>query len=112
MLYLLYEIYHGFFIFQRGWIFVADIKRIMICLPVSLLQEVDGVMDLEKKNRSELIREAMRFYLEERKKSRLREQMRRGYLEMAQINLSLAQEGFYSEEEVRVVIESKLVECC
>jgi len=66
----------------------------------------------ENKNRSELIREAMRFYLEEKKKSRLREQMRRGYLEMAQINLALAQEAYQYEEEVNIVIESKLMECC
>lgn len=90
---------------------MADNKRIIISLPISLLEEVDGITGEERTNRSQLIREAMRFYLEERKKSRLREAMRRGYLEMAQINLALAQEAFYYEEEVRVVIESKLVEC-
>lgn len=91
---------------------MADNKRIMISLPASLLEEVDGITGQDRTNRSQLIREAMRFYLEERKKSRLREEMRRGYLEMAQINLSLAQEAFSYEEEVRIVIESKLVECC
>lgn len=83
----------------------------MICLPDSLLEEVDGITGLEKKNRSELIREAMRFYLQERRKSLLREQMRRGYLEMAQINLFLAQEAFSYEEEVSLVIEHTLMEC-
>lgn len=90
---------------------MADNKRIIISLPISLLEEVDGITGEERTNRSQLIREAMRFYLEERKKSRLREELRRGYLEMAQINLTLAQEAFSYEEEVRVVIESKLVEC-
>lgn len=90
---------------------MAGTKRIMICLPDSLLEEVDGITGLEKKNRSELIREAMRFYLQERSRSLLREQMRRGYLEMAQINLSLAQEAFTHEEEVRLVIEHTLLEC-
>lgn len=102
----------SFAIFPTGVFLVADNKRIMISLPVSLLEEVDGITGQEKTNRSRLIREAMRFYLEERKKSRLREEMRRGYLEMAQINLALAQEAFFYEEEVRVEIESKLVECC
>ena len=91
---------------------MADSKRIMICLPVSLLEEVDGLTNLEKKNRSELIKEAMRFYLEERKKSHMREQMRVGYLEMARINLTLAKEFNYCEEEANSLIEGKIVECC
>ncbi|MDD2401074.1 MAG: ribbon-helix-helix protein, CopG family [Clostridia bacterium] len=91
---------------------MTDSKRIMICLPASLLEEVDGMISNENKNRSELIREAMRFYLEEKKKSRLREQMRIGYQEMACLNLSLAEESNYCEEEARLLIETKLVECC
>lgn len=87
-------------------------KRIVISLPTSLLEEVDGIINLENKNRSELIREAMRFYLEEKKKSRLREQMRIGYQEMAQLNLALARESCYCEEEASILIERKLAECC
>ena len=100
------------FYFQREWIFVADSKRIMVSLPTSLLEEVDGLINLEKKNRSELIREAMRFYLEEKRKSHMREQMRVGYLEMAQINLTLAEEFNYCEEEANSLIERKIGECC
>lgn len=91
---------------------MAGNRRIMICLPATLLEEVDVITSLEKMNRSELIREAMRFYLSEKKKSHLREEMRKGYLEMAQLNLLLAQEAFGCEEEVNTFIESKLVECC
>jgi CopG family transcriptional regulator/antitoxin EndoAI len=91
---------------------VTDSKRIMICLPVSLLNEVDGLTCLEKKNRSELIKEAMRFYLEERRKTHIKEQMRVGYLEMGRINLALADEFHYCEEEASLLIEKKLVERC
>lgn len=87
-------------------------RRIMICLPESLIEELDHMTGSENKNRSELMREAMRFYLAEKKKSRIREQMRRGYLEMAQINLAIAHEAYQYEEEVTIVIESKLMECC
>lgn len=87
-------------------------KRIIISLPDSLLEEVDGIINLENKNRSELIREAMRFYLKEKKKSRLREQMRIGYQQMAQLNLTLAEEACYCEEEASLLIERKLAECC
>lgn len=85
-------------------------KRIMISLPESLLEEVDVIVSIEKRNRSEFIREAMKLYLAERKRRSLREQMKRGYLEMAQINLGLAAESFYLENEVELRLERKLAE--
>lgn len=74
-------------------------KRIMISLPDHLLQEVDGIVEKEKSNRSEFIRQAMKLYLMERKKRVLRESMQRGYMEMAKINLHIALEAFQAEED-------------
>lgn len=74
-------------------------KRIMISLPQNLLQEVDGLAAKEKSNRSELIRQAMKMYLRERKKKFIRETMQKGYMEMANINLNIASEAFQAEEE-------------
>ncbi len=71
----------------------------MISLPTKLLQEVDGVVARENSNRSEFIRQAMRMYLQERKKRLIREMMQRGYMEMARINLNIASEAFEAEEE-------------
>jgi CopG family transcriptional regulator / antitoxin EndoAI len=79
---------------------MADLKRIMISIPDSLLQEVDGIIALEKRNRSEFVREAMRLYIEEKKRKEAREIMKRGYLEMAKINLVLAEEGLMAESEL------------
>ncbi len=88
---------------------MSCLKRIVISLPESLLKEVDGMVLLEQKNRSELVREAMRLYLAERRRLSLREQMKRGYQEMAHINLSLALEEFEAilEDEP----EEKLADC-
>lgn len=72
----------------------------MISLPDSLLEEVDGVVALENRNRSELIREAMHMYLQEIKRQRIREQLKQGYLEMARTNLALAEEALPAENEV------------
>ena len=74
-------------------------KRIMISLPHTLLEEVDGVVEMEKRTRSEFIREAMKLYLQERKKKKIREQMQDGYMEMAQLNLALANEAITVENE-------------
>ena len=73
---------------------MASVKRIMISLPESLLEEVDGLANTEQRNRSEFIREAMKCYIADKKKRSLREQMKKGYQEMAKINLSLAVENY------------------
>ncbi len=78
---------------------VHNTKRIMISLPDQLLQEVDGIVERENSNRSELIRQAMKLYLTERKKRVLRETMQRGYMEMAKINLHMSAEAFLAEQE-------------
>ena len=63
------------------------------------------MVDSEKKTRSEFIREAMRLYLQERKKRQIREKMQRGYLEMAKINLNLSREAVYAENESVLIAE-------
>ena len=83
----------------------GNTKRIMISLPQNLLQEVDGVVESEQLNRSELIREAMKLYLLERKKKTIREKMQKGYMEMANINLNLASESFLLEEEADSAVD-------
>lgn len=79
---------------------MAESKRIMISLPESLLAEVDGIVTVENRNRSEFIREAINSILHERRRKGIREQMRNGYLEMAQLNLAICRELFNVEQEV------------
>lgn len=78
---------------------MARTKRIMISLPQTLLKEVDGVVEMEKRTRSEFIREAMKLYLQERRKRQIRERMQEGYIEMARLNLALANEAISAENE-------------
>jgi CopG family transcriptional regulator/antitoxin EndoAI len=82
---------------------VGDLRRIMISLPDSLLEEVDGMVALEHTNRSELIRQAMRQYISARRRRELRDQMKQGYLAMATLNLALAEEGFACEQESQLL---------
>lgn len=90
---------------------MSGIKRIMISLPESLLEEVDGLATVERRNRSEFIREAMKLYIAERKRFTIREQMKRGYQEMAHINLALAMEYIDAEIDFQDLFEDKLAEC-
>ena len=57
---------------------VAELKKILVSLPDSLLQEVDAIVPIEKKNRSEFIREAMKLYIRERHRIEIREKMKKG----------------------------------
>lgn len=82
----------------------------MISLPDNLLREVDGIVAAEKLNRSEFIREAMKLYIQEKKRRTIREQMKKGYLEMAKINLALAGENFNVEHEVTRLFDGRLAE--
>ena len=82
----------------------------MISLPESLLAEVDGIVTIENRNRSEFIREAINSILHERRKKGIREQMRNGYLEMAQLNLAICRELFNVEQEVELYYEETSVE--
>ncbi|HEY8463782.1 MAG TPA: ribbon-helix-helix protein, CopG family [Bacillota bacterium] len=72
---------------------MVQAKRIMICLPDSLLQEVDGIVRRETGNRSEFIREAVRRLIEERHRTGTMEKYRLGYEAIGKLNLSLAEDG-------------------
>jgi len=80
----------------------------VVCLPESIIEEVDDIVSMEKKDRSDFIKEAIYTVLMERRKAGIREQMRQGYVEMAQINLSLARDLCQAEEEATLCYERKM----
>ncbi len=90
---------------------MSQLKKVLITVPDALLSEVDSLADSENRNRSELVREAMKMYLNVRKTQHEEEQMKQGYLKMADINLRIAQMCFQAEEETASAMEEKLAEC-
>jgi len=74
-------------------------RRIIVTISENLLSEVDDCMMRENRNRSEIVREAIVFYLQCRRKEMMVEYMKRGYIEMAPINLTIACEAAASLEE-------------
>jgi len=79
---------------------MAEVRRIMISIPSTLLKEVDGIIATDKLSRSQFVREAMRLYIEERKRKAFRDMMKKGYQEMAIINLTLAEEGLMADVDI------------
>jgi len=99
-----------FFYFILEVLALPASKRIIVTVPESLLSEVDYITEYECKNRSQIVREAITFYLGERKKVLMIEQMKKGYLEMAEINLTLASEDCGVEENTLRNLTQKLLE--
>lgn len=73
---------------------MADYQEIMVSVPSNLLQELDGlVMPDRGYDRSVFVMEALQRYIDEKKRRAIREELKQGYLEMAHLNLQLAEEG-------------------
>lgn len=89
---------------------MSQVKKILISVPDSLLQEVDAMVSHEKSNRSRLIQRAVMLYIKERKKAELKEQMKKGYREMADINLRLAEICFPADSVSEFCCEETLAE--
>jgi len=90
---------------------VAELKKILVSLPDSLLREVDEIVAMEKKNRSEFIREAMKLYIRERHKIEIREKMKQGYEEMARINVELTEIAMSCDTQALEEYENILSKC-
>lgn len=88
---------------------LAVTRRIMITMPAQLLEEVDGFVHAVKGNRSKIIREAMRLYLETEKRRHIHDALKRGYLEMAEVNLQIARESFVLESEAMEMLPRRMV---
>ncbi|WP_181350152.1 CopG family ribbon-helix-helix protein [Thalassobacillus sp. CUG 92003] len=79
--------------------------EIVIRIPENLLEEVDGFLQFENSDRSDFMCQATKMYLREKKQRQIRESMRRGYMEMAKINLNIASEAFQAEEEAENTLD-------
>ena len=89
---------------------MAQIKKILVSLPDTLLEEVDDVVNRGDMNRSEFVREAMKFYLKERKRRDIHERMKQGYLEMGNLNLQIAEDCLRADNEQQCTYEEFISE--
>lgn len=78
---------------------MVQAKKVSISIPVSLLKEVDYLARSEETSRSQFIRDAVREYIEGRKRSYLRDSLRTGYEKMGSLNLNIAESCISAENE-------------
>ncbi len=86
-------------------------KKIEVTVPASLLDDVDSLAKLDGVSRSDVVSRAMREYITGRKNKNLRKQLKKGYEEMAAINIEWAENCLEADNECQLNYEEKLSEC-
>lgn len=89
---------------------MAGSKKLVVNLNESLYNEFNKALQEDCKKRSEFIREAIILYIEEKKRLNVFDQMKKGYMEMAQLNLEIADMGFANDVDELKKYEAKLAE--
>ena len=85
-------------------------EKIVFTLPEGILSEVDKIIQMENSNREDFAKAAFQFYITQKKKIDLEECMIKGYKEMGQINLSLAELGMTNEVSSDVDSEGNIAQ--
>ena len=93
-----------------GVLILAELRKILISLPDNLLKEIDNIVSVERTYRSEFVREAMRLYIREKRKIQIMDRMKKGYLEMAEINIKLAEVCYDADCDQQQIYEERLEE--
>jgi len=90
--------------------FMSDSKKLVVNLSEIQDDEFDRVINESCKKRSGFIKDALILYIEQKKKMRYVEEMKKGYLEMAEINLEISEMGFANDVCELIEYEAKLSE--
>ena len=86
-------------------------KKILISLPDALLTEIDNLATSRNLNRSELIREATKHYVEKQTHASLEKSLKEGYESMGDINIEIAEFALELDNIQQQSYEEKLAEC-
>lgn len=86
-------------------------KKISITLPEDVLSDIDNLSAEFKQTRSKLIESMIKLYLAERRRIESKNNLQKGYLEMAEINLDIATECFSSDQATQDAYEHYLMGC-
>ena len=85
-------------------------KKLVINLSETKYNEFQKVLKHDSKKRSKLIRDVVILYSRERKIIKNIEQMKRGYIEMSQLNIEISELGFELDIVELKEYEAKLSE--
>ncbi len=86
-------------------------KEISITLPEDVLTDVDTVAKALNLSRSRTVESMIKIYLAERRRIENKEKLGIGYALMGDINLSIAEECFYTDQTTQDAYEDYLMGC-
>ncbi|MBQ6795463.1 MAG: CopG family transcriptional regulator [Clostridia bacterium] len=86
-------------------------KKISITLPEDIANNIDMLSADLHISASSLIESVVKMYLAERRRIENKANLKKGYLEMAEINLSIAEECFNSDQATQDAYEHFLMGC-
>lgn len=83
-------------------------KKITVTLPENLMKEFNNALMEDTMNKNDFIREALTLYIKQRKQ--YCENVKKGYMEMASLNVEISEMCFEEEMATLVEYETKLSE--
>ena len=86
-------------------------KKILISLPDNLVSEIDVLATAGKTDRNALLLEAVKGYVARQKSAYTAEMLKKGYEEMADINVEIAELCLEQDNIQQQHYEEKLAEC-
>lgn len=89
---------------------MSQLRKVQVSLPESLLSQADQMAEVEKIDRDEFVRKAVRLYIREKRKLETREALKAGYQQMAQLNQAYAEQCLAADNQVLAACEEKLPE--
>lgn len=90
---------------------MAETRRVVVSLPSNLLEEANDLVPMEYKNMSDFVMEAMKLFIEEKKKLDIIERLKNGYKEMSDLNLGLSEMGLEQDNLELTLYEVSLRRC-
>lgn len=105
------EISTRLFSIQRRWMILPErLEEVLVKLPKKLFTEMNGMAKYENIEIDDLIYQATKKYVEYKKDfCQFQETMKKGYQEMAGINLNLCSEAFLAEEEANTTLDRLVI---
>lgn len=86
-------------------------KKISITLPEDIISDIDKLSAELHISSNSMIESIVKSYLAERRRIENKANLKQGYLEMAEINLSIATECFNSDQATQDAYEHYLMGC-
>ena len=89
---------------------MSDLKKILVSVPKSYDEQLLKFSKKLNKSKSALVRNAIEMYIDKLKRETLNQSLKEGYIQMSEINLTLAEMYFESDIKAFSDYEEKLSE--